>query len=237
MKLVHFVGAGPGDPDLITVKGMDLVMRADVLIYAGSLVNPVIVERSPATVKLDSWGMSLQETNKAIVDGVSQGKRVVRLHSGDPSIFGSIVEQIFDLKTEGIDVEIIPGVSSMFAAAAALKTQLTLKGVSDTLIVTRPAGATLESDKIAELSSRGESLVIFLGTDKLEDIMKKVTCPRDTPAAVVYHASWPDQKIVRGTVEDIAGKAREAGIEKTALILIGGIVDPEPRYKNSVLYS
>ncbi|MGD0818645.1 MAG: cobalt-precorrin-4/precorrin-4 C(11)-methyltransferase [Methanomassiliicoccales archaeon] len=237
MDLVYFVGAGPGDPDLITLKGMDLVMRADVLIYAGSLVNPVIVDRSPAEIKLDSWGMSLEETTEAIIDGISREKRVVRLHSGDPSIFGSIVEQIFDLKAKGIDVEIVPGVSSMFAAAAALKTQLTLKGVSDTLLVTRPAGATLESDKIAELSSRGESLVIFLGTDKMEDIMNKVTCPRDTPAAVVYHASWPDQKVVRGTVADICCKAREAGIEKTALILIGGIVDPEPRYKNSVLYS
>ncbi|HEY3419569.1 MAG TPA: cobalt-precorrin-4/precorrin-4 C(11)-methyltransferase [Methanomassiliicoccales archaeon] len=237
MAIVQFVGAGPGDPDLITVKGMDLVMRADVLIYAGSLVNPVIVDRSPAEIKLDSWGMSLEETTRAIVDGLSKGKRVVRLHSGDPSIFGSIVEQIFDLKAMGIDVEIVPGVSSMFAAAAALKTQLTLKGVSDTLIVTRPAGATLESDKIAELSGRGESLVIFLGTDKMEDIMDKVTCPKDTPAAVVYHASWPDQKVVKGTVGDICSKAREAGIEKTALILIGGIVDPEQRYKNSVLYS
>ena len=237
MAIVYFVGAGPGDPDLITVKGMDLVMRAEVLIYAGSLVNPVLVDRSPAEVKMDSWGMSLEETNEAIADGVSKGKRVVRLHSGDPSIFGSIVEQIYDLKAKGIEVEIIPGVSSMFAAAAALKTQLTLKGVSDTLIVTRPAGATLESDRISELSSRGESLVIFLGTDKMEDIMKKVTCPRDTPAAVVYHASWPDQKVVKGTVEDIAVKAREAGIEKTALIIIGGIVDPETRYKNSVLYS
>jgi precorrin-4/cobalt-precorrin-4 C11-methyltransferase len=237
MDLVYFVGAGPGDPDLITVKGMELIMKADVLIYAGSLVNPVLVDHSPARVKLDSWGMSLEETTDAIVDGVSKGKRVVRLHSGDPSIFGSIVEQIYDLKAKGIEVEIVPGVSSMFAAAAALKTQLTLKGVSDTLIVTRPAGATLETDKIAELSNRGESLVIFLGTEKLADIMKKVTCPRDTPAAIVYHASWPDQKVVKGTVEDLARKAREAGIEKTALILIGGIVDPETRYKNSVLYS
>ncbi len=237
MDIVYFVGAGPGDPDLITVKGMNLVMSADVLIYAGSLVNPVIVDRSPAEIKLDSWGMSLEETTEAIVDGISRGKKVVRLHSGDPAIFGSIVEQIYDLKARGIDVEIVPGVSSMFAAAAALKTQLTLKGVSDTLIITRPAGATLESDKIAELSGRGESLVIFLGTDKMEDIMKKVTCPQDTPAAVVYHASWPDQKVVRGTVADICGKARDAGIEKTALILIGGVVDPEKRYQNSVLYS
>jgi precorrin-4/cobalt-precorrin-4 C11-methyltransferase len=237
MDKVYFVGAGPGDPDLITVKGMELVMKADVLIYAGSLVNPVIVARSPAEIKLDSWGMSLEETTEAIVDGLEKGKNVVRLHSGDPSIFGSIVEQIFDLKARGIGVEIVPGVSSMFAAAAALQTQLTLKGVSDTLIVTRPAGATLEEDKIAELSSRGESLVIFLGTDKMEDIMKKVTCSRDTPAAIVYHASWPDQKVVKGTVGDICAKARAAGIEKTALILIGGIVDPESRYENSVLYS
>jgi precorrin-4/cobalt-precorrin-4 C11-methyltransferase len=125
----------------------------------------------------------------------------------------------------------------MFAAAAALKTQYTLKGVSETLIVTRPAGETLDKDDIAALSRTGSSLVIFLGTDKLEDIVSRLECPQDTPAAVVYHASWPDQKIVRGTVADIAVKARQAGITKTALILVGGIVDPKEHYRRSKLYS
>jgi precorrin-4/cobalt-precorrin-4 C11-methyltransferase len=181
--------------------------------------------------------MSLEETGDAIAEALTAGKTVVRLHSGDPSIFGSIVEQIDDLQRRGIEVEVVPGVSSMFAAAAALQTQLTLKGVSETVIITRPAGATLEKDTIPELSRMGASLVIFLGTDKLEDITSRLECPKDTPAAVVYHASWPDQKVVKGTVADIAAKAKEAGIEKTALIIIGGIVEPLTRYQRSVLYS
>jgi precorrin-4/cobalt-precorrin-4 C11-methyltransferase len=237
MAKVFIVGAGPGDPGLITVKGMDLLMKAEVLIYAGSLVNQELVDRCPAAVKLNSWGMSLEQTGDAIEEGLKAGKFVVRLHSGDPAIFGSIVEQMADLGKRGIEADIVPGVSSMFAASAALKTQLTLKGVSDTLIITRPAGETLEEDKIAELSRHGASMVIFLGTDKLEDIMHRVEYPPETPAAVVYHASWPDQKIVKGTVQDIVAKAKEAGIEKTALILIGGVVDPFSRFERSVLYS
>lgn len=237
MPKVYFVGAGPGDPGLITVKGMALLSRAEVLIYAGSLVSRELVERCPARVKLNSWGMSLEETSRAICDAVASDKLVVRLHSGDPSIFGSIVEQIDDLHRRGIDVEIVPGVSSMFAAAAALQTQLTLKGVSDTVIVTRPAGATLEKDMIPELSRLGTSLVIFLGAGRIEDITARLECPPTTPAAVVYHASWPDQRIVRGTVGDIAARAKGAGIERTALIIVGGVVDPLTRYERSVLYS
>ncbi len=236
MSKVFFVGAGPGDPDLITVKGQELVKNAEVLIYAGSLVNPSLVDLSGAEVKLNSWGMSLQETGDAIERGVREGKRVVRLHSGDPAIYGAIVEQMDDLRKRGIEVEVVPGVSSMFAAAAALQTQLTLKGVSETLIITRPAGKTLEEDSIAQFSQDGTSMVIFLGTDKLEDIMSRVSYPPETPAAVVYHASWPDQKVAKGTVGTIASKAREMGIERTALILIGGIVDPFSRYHHSELY-
>lgn len=235
--LVWFVGAGPGDPELITLKGNDLLINADVLIYAGSLVNPELVARSKAQVKLDSWGMSVEEMVPVMVDAAKAGKLVVRLHSGDPAIYGSIVEQIAELGGQGVEVKIVPGVSSLFAASAALKTQYTLKGVSESLIVTRPAGETLEQDDIARLSETGASLVIFLGTDKLHDIVKKLRCPRDTPAAVIYHASWPDEKIVKGVVADIAEKAEAAGIRKTALILIGGIVEPMDRYERSVLYS
>jgi precorrin-4/cobalt-precorrin-4 C11-methyltransferase len=235
--MVWFVGAGPGDPELITLKGNDLLVNADILIYAGSLVNPQLVERSKAELKLDSWGMSVEEMVPIMVDGAKGGKLVVRLHSGDPALYGSIVEQIAELEKQGVDVKVIPGVSSLFAASAALKTQYTLKGVSESLIITRPAGETLEEDDIAKLSESGASMVIFLGTDKLNDIVKKLRCPKDTPAAVVYHASWPDQKIVVGSVADIAAKAEEAGIHRTALILIGGIVDPMNRYHRSVLYS
>ncbi len=237
MDKVFFVGAGPGDPGLITVKGMELIKGADILVYTGSLVNPELVALSPAELKVNSWGMTLEQTGDLIAEGVRKGKKVVRLHTGDPSIYGSIVEQMDDLARRGIDVEIVPGVSSMFAAAAALRTQLTLKGVSETLIVTRPAGETLEHDDIRELSKFGGSMVIFLGTDKIEEVISKVEYPPDTPAAVVFHASWPDQKVIKGTVADISRKAREAGIERTALILIGGIVDPFPRFERSVLYS
>ncbi len=235
---VFIVGAGPGDPGLITVKGMDLLREAEVLIYAGSLVNPALVSASGAAVKLDSWGMSLAELVEAMVSGVRDGKKVVRLHSGDPSLYGAIVEQIRALEEEGVSVEIVPGVSSMFGAAAALGTQLTLRGISDSLIVTRPAGATLEEDQITALSALGTTLVVFLGTEHLEEVLAKLDRPENTPVAVVYHATWPDQIIVRGTIRDIAGKAREAGITKTALILIGGVVDPEQTgYQHSVLYS
>jgi len=235
---VWFVGAGPGDPELITVKGQNLVENADVLIYAGSLVNPALVASSKAPVKRDSWGMHLDEMVSEMVHHAGSGKRVVRLHSGDPSLYGAIVEQIERLEAQGVHTEVIPGVSSLFAAAAALGTQLTLRGVSESVIVTRPAGKTLEKDLIREFSALGQTLVVFLGTEKLTEITEKLVCPRDTPAAVVFHASWPDQVIVRGTVADIAGKAAKAGIEHTALLLIGGVVGTEKKgHVNSFLYS
>jgi precorrin-4/cobalt-precorrin-4 C11-methyltransferase len=235
---VWFVGAGPGNPDLITVKGLSLLRDADVLIYAGSLVNPELIARSGAAIRLDSWGMHLDELVTAMEMPAKSGKTVVRLHSGDPSLYGAIVEQIEELEKREITVEIVPGVSSLFAAAAALGTQLTLHGVSETLIVTRPAGKTLTQDQIAELSALGSTMVIFLGTEKLGEITKKLNCPKDTPAAVVYHASWPDQKIVRGTIADIAQKAQKDGIDHTALLIVGGVVDPHRKgYTRSYLYS
>jgi precorrin-4/cobalt-precorrin-4 C11-methyltransferase len=238
MHKFYIVGAGPGAPDLITVRGMDLLLRADVLIYAGSLVNPGLVEKSGASVKLDSWGMTLSEIVDAVEEHVREGRLVVRLHSGDPALYGAIVEQMAELERRGIEAEIVPGVSSLFAAAAALKTQFTLRDVSESLIVTRPAGATLEADLIPEFSRLGQTMVVFLGTERMEEVLARVECPPDTPAAVVYHASWPDQKVVRGTVADIAAKARAAGIERTALIVIGKAVDGAASgYGRSVLYS
>jgi precorrin-4/cobalt-precorrin-4 C11-methyltransferase len=235
---VWFVGAGPGNPELITVKGLSLLRDADVLIYAGSLVNPELIAQSHAPIKLDSWGMKREEIIAAMEEAARSGKTVVRLHSGDPSLYGAIIEQIEELEKLNIPVEIVPGVSSLFAAAAALESQLTLRGVSESLIVTRPAGKTLKHDQIRELSTLGVTMVIFLGTEKLDEITKKLACPKDTPAAVVYHASWPDQKIVRGTVSDIAQKTQDEGIDHTALLIIGGVVDPGRKgYTRSYLYS
>ncbi|PWR75132.1 precorrin-4 C(11)-methyltransferase [Methanospirillum stamsii] len=238
MNKIWFIGAGPGDPELITVKGRKILDSADILIYAGSLVNPDLVASSPAIEKYDSNGMSLEEMIPIMISGVNSGKQVVRLHSGDPALYGAIIEQISLLKEQGITVEVVPGVSSLFGAAAALSSQLTLRGVSESVIITRPAGATLEKDKIEELSQSGETMAVFLGTDKLEDITRRLSCPPDTTAVVVYHATWPDQKIVRGTVQDIAKKAADAGITKSALLLVGEVFSENPKgHIRSVLYS
>ncbi len=231
---VYFVGSGPGNEKYITVAGRELLEGADLVIYAGSLVNPKVLDYSKGE-KIDSYGLTLDETNKLILDKLREGKKVVRLHSGDPSLYGSIVEQMDELKKAGVEIEIIPGVSSVFATAAALQTQLTLNNVSETLIITRPAGQTLEKDQIRELSRHNATMAVFLGTQKIEEIMEKVEYPPETPVAVVYHASWPDQKIIKGTVADIAAKVKDAGIKRSAMILIGGVVDPV-NYGRSYLY-
>lgn len=235
---IWFVGAGPGDPELITVKGRALLDRADVLLYAGSLVNPALVASSPAPEKVDSWGMHLDDLVSLMADRVKRGKTVVRLHSGDPALFGSVVEQIAELKKQNITVRIVPGVSSVFAAAAALGTEFTPRGVSETLIITRPAGKTLESDHIAELSQYPATMAFFLGSEHFADITKKLACPGDTPAAVVFHASWPDELVITGTVADIAKKAKDAGITRSALLIVGRAVRGiDSGYQRSHLYS
>jgi len=220
---VYFVGAGPGDADLITVKGRRLLDEADLVVYAGSLVNPELLAGLKAEL-MDSNGQSLEATNARMLDALRAGKKVVRLHSGDPSLYGAILEQMMPLEETGVEVEVVPGVSSLFASAAALKTQLTLKGVSESLIVTRPAGTTLEKDELAALSRHGTTLAVFLGIDKIEDIVNSLDRPADTPVAVVYHASWPDQEILTGTLADIADKVKAAGFNRSALILVGGVV-------------
>ncbi len=236
--VIWFVGAGPGDPELITVKGRALLDRADVLLYAGSLVNPALVASSPAAEKVDSWGMKLDDMVALMADRVRKGMVVVRLHSGDPAIYGSIVEQIAELKKAGIAVRIVPGVSSVFAAAAALTTEYTPRGVSETLIITRPAGKTLERDYIAELSQYPATLAFYLGSEHFFDITEKLTCPRDTPAVIIYHASWPDQTIIYGTVADIAQKAQALGITRSALLIVGrAVLGADSGYQRSHLYS
>jgi precorrin-4/cobalt-precorrin-4 C11-methyltransferase len=237
-KVIWFVGAGPGDPELITVKGRVLLDRADVLLYAGSLVNPVLVASSPAEEKVDSWGMHLDDMVILMADRLQKGKTVVRLHSGDPALYGSIIEQIAELQKLSITVRIVPGVSSVFAAAAALTTEFTPRGVSETLIITRPAGKTLETDYIAELSQYPATMAFFLGSEHFFSITEKLACPQDTPAAVIFHASWPDQLVIYGTVADIAQKAQAAGITKSALLIVGTAVKGTASgYQRSHLYS
>ena len=231
---VTFVGAGPGNPKLITLLGREKLEEADLVIYAGSLVNPEVLNYSKGE-KIDSYGLTLDEITKITADNVKAGKTVVRLHSGDPSLYGNVVEQMAELKKYDIDVERVPGVSSVFASSAALNTQLTLNGVSDTLIITRPAGKTLEKDDIKELSKFNSTMAVFLGTQKIEEIMEKVEYPPETPVGVVFHASWDDQQVIIGTVADIAQKVKDAGIKRSAMIIIGGVVDPV-NYRRSHLY-
>jgi precorrin-4/cobalt-precorrin-4 C11-methyltransferase len=233
-RIVYFVGAGPGNPKYITVKGRQLLESADFVMYAGSLVNPVVLNYVHGE-KLDSYGMKLEDIADVLSKKVEEGKIVVRLHSGDPSLYGAIIEQIDSLKKRNIEVEIIPGVTSLFAAAAALKTQLTINGITETLIITRPAGTTLEKDSIRELSRHNATMAIYLGTDKLRNIMESVEYPRKMPVAVVYHASWEDEKVIIGTVENIADKVEAEGIERSAMIIIGNVLTPE-NYKRSHLY-
>jgi precorrin-4/cobalt-precorrin-4 C11-methyltransferase len=220
---VYFVGAGPGDPELITVKGQKLIKDADLVIYAGSLVNPELLTSLMAET-VDSSRLSLEKTTELVIQAVRAGKKVVRLHSGDPSLYGAILEQMRPLEEAGVEVEVIPGVSSLFAASAALKTQLTLKGVSESLLITRPAGTTLEHDEIASLSQHGSTMAIFLGADKIREVIKALELPAGTPVAVVFHASWPDQRILIGTLQDIADQVEQAGINRSALILVGAVV-------------
>ncbi|MDP2845407.1 MAG: precorrin-4 C(11)-methyltransferase [Candidatus Methanoperedens sp.] len=231
---VYFVGAGPGNPKYITVKGKELLESADLIVYAGSLVNPDIL-CDVRGEKLNSFGMKLEDIVEVMVKNVGAGKKVVRLHSGDPSLYGAIIEQIDVLKKQGIGIEIIPGVTSLFASAAALKTQLTINGITETLIITRPAGKTLAKDSLRELSRHNATMAIYLGTDKLRNIMDEVAYPKDTPAAVVYHASWEDEKVILGTVGDIADKVEAQGIDKSAMIIIGNVLSPE-NFKRSHLY-
>jgi precorrin-4/cobalt-precorrin-4 C11-methyltransferase len=231
---VYFVGAGPGDPGYITVKGRELLESADILMYTGSLINTEVLKFAHCE-KIDSHGMKLEDIVEIMAVGAEAGKIVVRLHSGDPSLYGAIIEQIDCLNKRGIDIEIVPGVTSLFAAAAALKKQLTLNGITETLIITRPSGITLEKDSLRELSRHNATMAIYLGTHKLRKITEEVVYPKETPAAVVYHASWDDEKVILGTVGDIADRVEALGIDRSAIIIVGNVLFPD-RYRRSHLY-
>lgn len=227
MKTVYFIGAGPGDPDLITVKGKRLIGEADVIIYAGSLVNPqVLAGAKPEAMIYNSASMTLSEVIAVIKAGAEQDRQVVRVHTGDPSIYGAIREQMVQLDELGIPYEVVPGVSSFLASAAALKREYTLPGVSQTVILTRMEGRTPvpEAETIERLAAHQATMVIFLSVGQIEELCRRLICggyEADTPAAVVYKASWADQQIVTGTLTDIALRVKDAGIRKTALVTVG----------------
>lgn len=228
--VVYFVGAGPGDPELITVRGADLLRRAGVVVYAGSLVNPALLNLcSPGAVIYDSAGMHLAEIVEVMAQAAHQGRLVVRLHTGDPSLYGAIQEQMDALADRGIDSRVIPGVSSFFAAAAALRQELTLPEVTQTVILTRLAGRTAvpEAEEMRQLARHQATMCIFLSVHMIRELVAELLAggyPADTPVAVVHRASWPDEQIVRGTLADIAGRVSAAGIKKTALIIVGRVL-------------
>ena len=229
--MIYFIGAGPGAVDLITVKGKELLEKADLIIYAGSLVNPpeLLKYAKPDCVIMDSAKMTLEEVIAAMVPAAQSGKLVVRLHTGDPSIYGAHREQIDLLRSYGLDYEIVPGVSSFCAAAAALKAEYTLPNVSQSVIITRMEGRTPVPSK---------QKIAFLSSSMLEKLQKELIAggyKEDTPAAIVYKASWPDEKVCRCTVGTIAETAAKYNITKTALITVGYFLGSE--YDRSELYN
>ncbi len=221
---VYFIGAGPGDPELITIKGRRLLDGADTVIYAGSLVNPALLDGIKAEI-FDSAGMSLDEIIVTIRDAFRENKKVVRLHTGDPSFYGAISEQIEKLRELNIPYEVVPGVSSALAGAALLGQELTIPEITQTVIFTRIEGRTPvpEKEKLSELAKHQASMVIFLSVGMIEKVRDELLkgYPEETPVIVVEKASWPDERIVKGTLKDIAEKINEAAIKKTALIYVG----------------
>ncbi len=222
---VIFLGAGPGDPDLITVKGRRLLDEADVIVYAGSLVNPALLEGVNAEVH-DSAGLDLDGIMAIMVEAVRAGKKVVRLHTGDPTIYGAIREQMHRLDRENIGYEVVPGVSSALAAAAAVKAELTVPELTQTVIFTRQAGRTPvpERESLRNLAAIQGSMCIFLSVSMMEQVVGELLAggyPPATPVAVVEKATWPEERIVRGTLVDIAGRIQASAIRKTAMILVG----------------
>ena len=238
---VHFIGAGPGAPDLITLRGRDLIARCPLVLYAGSLVpREVLACAKPDARVIDTAPMTLDEIVDEMRRAEEAGEDVARVHSGDPSLYGAIAEQIRRLDELGIAYDITPGVPAYAAAAAALGSELTLPGVSQTVILTRTAmkaSAMPEGEDLATLAASGATLAIHLSVRNLKHVTETLAplYGVDCPAAVVYRASWPDQQVIRGTLEDIRQKVRAAKITRTALILVGRVLD-QADFADSRLY-
>ena len=236
---VYFIGAGPGDPELLTIKAGKIIKKADIIIYAGSLINKDIIKSAKKNAQAyDSSGMSLGEILQVIKKAKSASKIVARIHSGDPSIYGAIQEQMDWCEKEGIDYSVIPGVSSFQAAAASLKQELTLPGVSQTVILTRISGRTKVPAKedLQKLAKTRATMVIFLSIQEIERVIGKLKegYGLNTPVAVIEKVSFPGEIKIIGTLRDIAKKVKEAGMTRQALIIIGDVL--RKNYQKSKLY-
>ena len=239
--MVHFVGAGPGAADLITLRGAELLKQADVVIYAGSLVNPALLDNCRKDCAIyNSAEMDLEQVLAVMEEAEAAGKTTVRLHTGDPSLYGAIREQLDALRARGIAYTLTPGVSSFSAAAAALGAEYTLPGVSQSLILSRLAGRTPvpASEALSSLAGHGASMVLFLSAGMLEELQKQLLTggayTAETPAALVYKASWPEEKCCRCTLGTLAETGRRESISKTALVLVGDFLGED--YAHSKLY-
>ena len=230
---VVFLGAGPGDPELLTLKGRRLLDTADLVVYAGSLVNPVLLDGIGAVCH-DSAALDLEAIMTLLADGYRRGLRTVRLHTGDPAVYGAIREQMQWLDARAIPYEVVPGVSSVFAAAAALRTELTVPEVTQTVILTRQAGRTPvpERESLVRLAAAQATMCIFLSVSMMGRVVEDLRAggyPVDTPIAVVERASWPDERMVRGTLANIAARVADSGIRKTAMIVVGPALSADSR--------
>lgn len=238
--MIYFVGAGSGAPDLITVRGARLLSEADVIVYAGSLVNSALLEyKKDGCEVYNSAKMTLEEVIAVMAPAAKAGKTVVRLHTGDPCVYGAHREQMDELDKRGLPYEVCPGVSSFCGAAAALKAEYTLPNVSQSVILTRMEGRTPvpEKEQIEAFAAHGATMVIFLSVGQLPRLSERLIAggyAPDTPAAIVYKATWPDEKVVRTTVGELAAAGAREGITKTALITVGGFLGTE--YERSKLY-
>jgi precorrin-4 C11-methyltransferase len=232
--VVYFIGAGPGDPELLTIKAARLIEQADLVVWADSLVHPDVVALArPGAEVVGSAALTLEQITQRLVQASSAGRRIARLQSGDPSVYGALHEQLVALDQAGVAYEIVPGVSSAFAAAARLNNELTVPGLAQTVIFTRLANRTTTvpaNERLRELARHGATLVIFLSASVIEQVVEELTAggyPPDCPAAVVYRVSWPDdEQVIRGRLAEIARAARAARLTKQALILVGPALDP-----------
>jgi precorrin-4/cobalt-precorrin-4 C11-methyltransferase len=231
--VVYFAGSGPGDPDLITVKAKNLLSKADTIVYSGSLLNPKLLECAKSNANLyDASLIDREKIYEILRDSSLSGQLAIRLHDGDPSIYGATKEQIDKLQADGITCRIIPGVTSLLGAAASMNMELTLPGNTQTIIITRAELRTPvpEREKISQLASHGSTMAFYLSVHLLTDIVRELlkggAYSLETPAAVVYRATWEDELIITGNLGDIADKTRKARITKTALFIVGNVIKP-----------
>jgi precorrin-4/cobalt-precorrin-4 C11-methyltransferase len=239
---VYFVGSGPGDPELITIKAKKLLEKADLVIYSGSLLNPEILQYAKKEAKLyDAALLNRDEIFAHLKDIAKQGKLAIRFHDGDPSLFSTIREQIDRLEKEGISCKVVPGISATFGAASSMNLELTLPGITQTLIITRAEFRTPvpEIERISELAKHGSTMIFYLSVHLIKEIVDELLrggrYSLETPAAVVYRATWKDEKIIKGKLKDIVEKTKKEKILKTALIIIGNVLEPK-EYQLSKVY-